>query len=386
MKKKLNVGIIGYKFMGKAHSNAWKNAPYFFDLDVEPVLKVACGRHEAGVREFADNWGWEEIETDWRKIIERDDIDIIDISLPQYLHYDVALAAARAGKHIFCEKPLAVTCEQAEEMLEAAEANGITHYLNHNYRRCPAVRLAKRLIDEGKLGDLYHWRGAYLQSWIVDPEFPLTWHLQKETAGSGPNGDLNSHSVDLARYLVGEIKNVICMTANFIKERPLPDEEAAGTFKGVTKAGAKGKVTVEDAAFMIAEFENGVLGSFEATRFALGRKNYNYFEIYGSKGAIIFDLERMNELKFFSNDDSEHARGFRTILATEACHDYIKNWWPPGHIIGYEHEFVHAVVDFLGAVSNKTSISPNFHDGLKTMQVLDAALTSAKTGKRIDIK
>lgn len=383
MKKKLNVGIVGYKFMGKAHSNAWKQAPYFFDMDAEPQLKVACGRHEDSVRAFADRWGWEDIETDWRKLVTRDDVDIIDISLPQYLHHDVAVAAAKAGKHIFCEKPLAVSYEQAKNMYETAEQNGVKHYLNHNYRRCPAVRLAKRLIDDGRLGDIYHWRGAYLQSWIVDPEFPLTWHLQKETAGSGPHGDLNSHSVDLARYLIGDIKSVTGMTANFIPERPLPDEEAAGTFKGVTKAGEKGKVTVEDAAFMLAEFENGALGSFEATRFAVGRKNYNYFEIYGSKGAIIFNLERLNELQYFSTEDPDYAQGFRTILATEPVHDYIEGWWPPGHIIGYEHEFVHAVVDFVNAIVRDETIQPNFYDGMKEMQVLEAGLKSAREGRKL---
>ena len=381
--KKLNVGMIGYKFMGKAHSNAWKKAPYFFDTPVEPVLKVVCGRHAGPLKAFADRWGWEEIETDWKKVIEREDIDIVDIGVPTHLHHEIALAAAKAGKHIFCEKPMAVSYDQAKEMFEAAKENGITHYLNHNYRRCPAVRLAKQLIDDGKIGRIFHWRGAYLQSWIVDPQFPLTWHLQKETAGSGPHYDLNSHSVDLARYLVGEIKSVACMTAQFIPERPLPDEEAAGTFKGATTGEGMGKVTVEDAAFMLVEFENGALGSFEATRFAPGRKNYNYFEIYGSKGSIIFDLERMNELKFFSNEDPENAQGFRTIIATEACHDYMENWWPPGHIIGYEHEFVHAVVDFLGAVENGTTIEPNFYDGMKEMQILDAGLKSAADGRKL---
>ncbi len=381
--KKLNVGMIGYKFMGKAHSNAWKKAPYFFDTPVEPVLKVVCGRHAGPLKAFADRWGWEEIETDWKKVIEREDVDIVDIGVPTHLHHEIALAAAKAGKQIFCEKPMAVSYDQAKEMFEAAKENGITHYLNHNYRRCPAVRLAKQLIDDGKIGRIFHWRGAYHQSWIIDPQFPLTWHLRKETAGSGPHNDLNSHSVDLARYLVGEIKSVACMTAQFIPERPLPDEEAAGTFKGATTGEGKGKVTVEDAAFMLVEFENGALGSFEATRFAPGRKNYNYFEIYGSKGSIIFDLERMNELKFFSNEDPENAQGFRTIIATEACHDYMENWWPPGHIIGYEHEFVHAVVDFLAAVENGTTIEPNFYDGMKEMQILDAGLKSAEDGRKL---
>ncbi|HUT65502.1 MAG TPA: Gfo/Idh/MocA family oxidoreductase [Spirochaetota bacterium] len=383
--KELNVGIVGYKFMGKAHSNAWIKAPLFFDLPMKPVMKVACGRHEEPLREFARRWGWQEIETDWKKMVARDDIDIIDVSLPQYLHHDVALEAAKAGKHIFCEKPLALSYKQAKEMYEAAEKAKVKHYLNHNYRRCPAVRLAKRLIDEGRIGQIYHWRGAYLQSWITDPNFPLTWHLKKETAGSGPQGDLNSHSVDLARYLVGEIKSVVAMTKQFVGERPLPDEVASGTFKAESKGTEKGKVTVEDAAFMLVEFENGALGSFEASRFAPGRKNYNYFEIYGSKGSLLFDFERMNELKFFSKGDPDYAQGFRTILATEPVHDYVANWWPPGHIIGYEHEFVHGVVDFINAIYKDEEITPNFYDGMRGLQVLDAGLQSAESGKRVDI-
>ncbi len=385
MMKELNVGIVGYKFMGKAHSNAWIKAPLFFDLEVKPVMKVACGRHEGPLREFAERWGWQDIETDWKKMVGRDDIDIVDVALPQSLHHDVSIEAAKAGKHIFCEKPIAVSYGQAKEMYETAEKAGVVHYVNHNYRRCPAVRLAKRLIDEGRIGRIFHWRGAYLQSWIVDPDFPLTWHLRKETAGSGPQGDLNSHSVDLARYLVGEIKSVSCMTKRFIEERPLPDEVAAGTFKAATSGTGKGKVTVEDAAFMLVEFENGALGSFDATRFAPGRKNYNHFEIYGSKGSILFDFERMNELEYFSLEDRGYAQGFRTILATEPVHDYIANWWPPGHIIGYEHEFVHGVVDFLNAIEKNGKIEPSFYDGMKAMQVLDAGLKSAQEGRIISI-
>lgn len=383
--KELNIGIVGYKFMGKAHSSAWMKVPLFFDPPVMPVRKVVCGRHEGPLKEFAERWGWEDTETDWKKMVHRDDVDIVDVSVPQYLHYDVAMEAIKAGKHVFCEKPLALNYKQAKEMYEAAEKAGVKHYLNHNYRRCPAVRLAKRLIDEGKIGKIYHWRGAYLQSWIMDPNFPLTWNLQKEKAGSGPQGDLNSHSVDLARYLVGEIKSVVAMTANFITDRPMPDEEASGTFSGKSKGTDTGKVTVEDAAFMTVEFENGALGSFEATRFATGRKNYNYFEIYGDKGAVIFDFERMNELQFYSTEDPDYAQGFRTILATEESHDYIAHWWPPGHIIGYEHEFIHAAYDFLVAIDEDKPIEPNFYDGMKEMEVIDAGLQSADKGKKITL-
>jgi predicted dehydrogenase len=381
--KSANVAIIGDKFMGKAHSNAWRQARHFFDVSVRPVLKVACGRNAAQLKEFADNWGWEETDTDWKRVVARKDIDIVDVSTPTFLHHDVVIAAARAGKHIYCEKPMALNYAEAKEMYEAVKKSPGVHYINFNYRRCPAIVLAKELIDESRLGRIYHWRGCYLQSWIMDQSFPLTWHLRKETAGAGPQYDLNSHSVDLARFLVGEIRSVVAMTAQFIKERPLPDETVARTFQGGAKGSEKGPVTVEDAAFMTVEFENGALGAFEATRFAGGRKNYNYFEIYGSKGSLAFDMERMNELKFYSADDPDKAQGFRTILATEPVHRYVANWWPPGHIIGYEHEHVHGVVDFLKAIGSGGTIEPNLLDGLKATQILDAGLEAARSGRKV---
>lgn len=382
--KTVNVAIIGTRFMGKAHSSAWLRAPQFFDMPARPVLKVACGLRPEPLKEFAEKWGWEETETDWRKVVERDDIDIVDIAVPQNLHYEIALAAAKAGKHIFLEKPMALTVDQAREMTEAARKSGVVTYINHNYRRVPAVRLAKRLIDEGRIGTIYHWRGAYLQDWIADPNFPLTWHLQKETSGTGPHGDLNSHSLDLARYLVGDIAEVTAMMSQFVSERPLPGADAA-TFKGGSSGAGTGKVMVEDASFMLVKFANGALGSFEATRFATGRKNYNFFEIYGSKGSLVFNLERMNELEFFSTGDPDYAQGFRTILATESSHDYIAGWWPPGHTIGYEHTFVHAVVDFVAAVASGGRMSPDFADGLREMEVLQAAITSAESGRSVKL-
>ncbi|MBV8143057.1 MAG: Gfo/Idh/MocA family oxidoreductase [Verrucomicrobia bacterium] len=386
MSTQLRVAIIGYRFMGKAHSNAWLQARRFFDVESQPVLKVACGREKEPLRAFAERWGWEQIETDWRKIVVRDDIDIVDISLPQHLHCEVAKAAAEAGKHIFCEKPMALTVADAQQMLEAAQQAGIKHYLNHNYRRCPAVRLARRLIDEGKIGRIFHWRGAYQQDWIVDPDFPLTWHLLKETAGSGPHGDLNSHSVDLAHYLVGDIATVACLTARFVQKRPLA-HKGAGTFAAGESATSNefGEVTVEDASLMNVEFTNGAVGSFEATRFASGRKNRNTFEIYGSNGGLAFDLERMNELQYYSRVEPDYVQGFRTIMVTEPSHSYISNWWPPGHIIGYEHSFVHAVVDFIHAIDKDLPIEPNFSDGLKCIKVLEAGLQSAASGKRVDV-
>ncbi|MEO6282733.1 MAG: Gfo/Idh/MocA family oxidoreductase [Dyadobacter sp.] len=385
MEKQLNVGIVGYKFMGRAHSNAWKKAPLFFDTPAIPVLKVACGRHQQSLTEFAQNWGWEETETDWKKLIARPDIDIIDIALPQHLHYEVAIAAARAGKHIFCEKPLAMNSKQAEEMLKVCEENNIKHYLNHNYRRTPAVAFAKKMIEDGKIGRIFHWRCAYQQDWIVDPTFPLTWQLKKETAQAGPQWDLNSHAVDLAHFLIGDIATVSALTTNFVKERPIADEAASGSLSAVSLGSEMGEVTVEDAALMLVNFKNGAIGSFEATRFASGRKNRLTFEIYGSKGSLVFDLERMNELQYFSREDHDGEQGFRTILATEAVHPYASHWWPAGHIIGYEHAFVHAVVDFVKAIEENTAIKPDFADGLKIIQVLEAGLLAAETKQQVSL-
>jgi len=384
--KNLNVGIVGYKFMGKAHSNAWMKAPLFFDLPAQPVRKVACGRSEGPLREFAEHWGWEQIETDWKKLVERKDVDIIDICTPQNMHHDIAMGAIANGKHVFSEKPMAMSYKQAREMYEAAEKAGVKHYLNHNYRRCPAVMLAKQLIDEGRIGRIYHFLGEYLQSWIMDPDFPLTWHLRKETAAYGPHIDLGSHTIDMARFLVGEITSITGMTRQFISERPLPDD-AAGTFQaGGAAGGARGKVGVEDGAMMTVGFENGAIGCINTTRFAGGRFNYLHFEIYGSKGSLAWDFERMNELRYFSMEDPEHARGFSTIMATDPVHPYVSAWWPPGHIIGYEHQFVHAAADFVKAIVEDKEAWPSFYDGMKCMQVIEAGIESAEKGKRIELK
>jgi len=383
MTKQLNVGIVGYKFMGRAHSNAWLKAPLFFDLPAKPVLKTACGRQENSLKEFAQKWGWEKTETDWKKLVSSPDIDIVDIALPQNLHYEIALAAAKEGKHIFCEKPLAMNRRQAEEMLRVCEDHKVKHYLNHNYRRTPSVAFAKKMIEDGKIGRIFHWRCAYQQDWIVDPNFPLTWQLRKETAQAGPQWDLNSHAVDLAHYLVGNIATVSCLTTNFIKERPLADETTSGNLSAATLGDQKGEVTVEDAALMMVQFKNGAVGSFEATRFATGRKNGLRFEIYGSKGSILFDMERMNELQYYSLADEEGTQGFRLIQTTESVHPYAGHWWPAGHIIGYEHAFVHAVADFVSAIANDTVIEPNFHDGLKIIEVLEAGIESADLKKQV---
>ena len=386
MKKTLNIGIVGARFMGKAHSSAWIDAPKFFDTPFTPVLKAVCARTESEIKRFADNWGYESIETDWRKLVERDDIDVIDICSPTANHKEVALAAAEAGKHIFCEKPCALSASDSRSMAEAADKAGVVHYLNHNYRRAPAVAYAKKMIENGELGQIYHWRGAYLQDWIMDPNFPLTWHLNKEFAGGGPHFDLNSHSVDLARFLVGEIESVSAMMRTFVNERPVPGAGAATFTSGSGNSDSvKGKVTVDDASFMLASFENGALGSFESSRFAGGRKNYNYFEIYGSKGSIAFDLENMNSLQYLSLDDPDDKQGFRTIQITNSTHPYMDAWWAPGHIIGYSNTFVHAVKDFLDAVNGKSVVLPNLWDGVKIMQVLEAGILAAKEGRTVKV-
>lgn len=383
---KVNVAIIGASFMGRAHSNAWRSVNQFFDVDLEPVLKLACDVDAGLVESFAKKWGWQETAFDWKAVVSREDIDIIDICVPTFLHKDIVIAAAQNGKHIFCEKPAGRNFSEAREMYEAVKDANVLHYLNHNYRRVPAVSFAKKMIEEGKLGEIYHWRGAYLQDWISDPNFPLTWHLRQEKAGAGPQNDLNSHSVDLARFLVGEITQISAMLKTFISERPLPGKDA-GTFKsGSSSASTEmGQVTVDDAAFMVAEFESGALGSFDTSRFANGRKNYNAFEIYGSKGSLMFNMERMNELQYLNMDDPAEQQGFRTIQATDPQHPYISAWWPPGHIIGYEHTFIHAVNDFLNALSEDTDIRPNLYDGMRVMQVLEAGIVSSQSGKHVRV-
>ncbi len=385
--EKVNVGMIGYKFMGKVHSHALKDVDFFFDVSLHPVREVICGRHVEPLRKAAEKWGWKAYETSWENVVRREDIGLIDICTPTNLHHDIAVAAAENGKHVFSEKPLAMNVQEAREMVDAVEEAGVKHMVGFNYRRVPAIALAKKLIQEGKLGRIYHWRAAYLQDWIVDPDFPLIWKLRKEVAGTGPHGDLNSHMVDLARYLVGDIKSVFCVTTNFIKQRKLPSEEKELTAMLTAKSGeGMGEVTVEDASFMIAEFENNALGSFEATRFAPGRKNYNYFEIYGSEGSLVFNFERMNELKYYSRKDAEETQGFKTILATEKAHPYIKAWWPPGHVIGYEHTFVNEFADFFECLDKDRIPDPNFHDGLECQAVLDAGLLSAEREEKVHVK
>jgi predicted dehydrogenase len=369
--KRINVGMVGYKFMGKAHSHAYRDLPMFFPQAAKPVMKLICGRDESGVAQAAEQFGWEGYVTDWRRLLDRDDIDLIDINAPSDAHKEIAIAAAKAGKHLFCEKPLALTLADAREMLQAAEAAGVKHMIGFNYRFAPAVQLAKKLVQEGRLGQIYHFRAWFLQDWIVDPDFPLVWRLRKEVAGSGSHGDLGAHLIDLARFLVGDISEVIGMSETFIKERPLPASMTGLSAKG-SKDAPRGAVTVDDATLFLARFANGALGSFEATRFAPGHRCTNSFEINGSKGSVKFDFERMNELQVYFTDDASDVQGFRRVLATDPAHAYMEAWWPPGHTIGYEHTFVHEVLELVNALEEERQPVPNFVDGVKCQEVLEA--------------
>ncbi len=369
-KKKLNVGLIGYQFMGKAHSNAYRQVGRFFDLPVEVGMHTVCGRNEAAVTKAAANFGWDNVETDWRKVIENPEIDIIDISTPGNLHAEIAIAAANAGKAVWCEKPIGNTLAEAEAMLKAVQENKVPHAVFHNYRKAPAVALAKKLISEGRLGTIYHMRATYLQDWIADPNFPLVWRLQKEIAGSGTHGDINAHIIDLGRHLLGEFDEVVGTLHTFVKQRPIAG--AIDDRLGAAASDKMGDVTVDDAAMFLARFKNGALGTFEASRFAVGRKNYNRFEINGSKGSVVFNLERMNELEYYDEGDADDVKGFRVIQATDGSHPYAGHFWPVGHILGYEHTFINLVADAFTAMAEGRSIDPNFVDGYENQRVLDA--------------
>ena len=368
-KRKLNVALIGYDFMGRVHSNAWRQVAHFFkDVPFEPVLKVVVGRTEANVAEARDRLGFEQYATRWQDVMARSDIDVVDICTPGDAHADIAVAAAAARKAILCEKPLANTLAEAERMLAAVQKAGVIHMLCHNYRRCPAVTLAKQIIDQGQIGTIHHYRGVYLQDWIVDPAFPLVWRLDRTRAGSGSLGDLVSHTLDLSRYLVGEPIEVSGLLKTFVSERPLPEDP-----------GRRGRVTVDDSAQALVKFANGAVGYYEGTRFAPGRKNYNRLEINGSKGSVVWDLERMNELDVYVEEGPNS--GFRTISVTHPEHPYISAWWPPGHIIGFEHSFTHTVYDFMRAIADGKQPRPNFEDGLQNQRGLDAIERSAITGQ-----
>jgi predicted dehydrogenase len=382
--KKLNIGMVGYKFMGKAHSHAYKEAPMAFPGAPVPVMKAICGRNRDGVEQAAAQFGWETAVTDWRELVSRDDIDIVDINAPSDAHKEIAVAAARAGKHVFCEKPLALTLADAREMLQAAEEAGVKHMVCFNYRFAPAVQLAKKLVQEGRLGRIYHFRAWFLQDWIVDPDFPLVWRLDKTIAGSGAHGDLGAHLIDLAHFLVGDITEVVGMSETFIKERPLPSSMTGLSAKGDASA-PKGEVTVDDATLFLARFANGALGSFEATRFAPGHRCTNAFEINGSKGSVKFDFERMNELQVYFTDDAEDVQGFRRVMATDPAHAYMDAWWPAGHSIGYGQTFTHVVVELLNAIAEDRQPEPNFRDGVKCQAVLEAVEKSVEERRWVSV-
>ncbi|GGG21091.1 Gfo/Idh/MocA family protein [Paenibacillus abyssi] len=381
----VRVGMVGYKFMGKAHSNAYRALPMFLPDVPKPEMKAICGRDPAGLEQARAQFGWETAETDWRKLVGRDDIDLIDINAPSDAHKEIAIAAAAAGKHLFCEKPLALTLADAREMLVAAENAGVKHMVGFNYRFAPAVQLAKKLVSEGRIGEIYHYRAWFLQDWIIDPEFPLVWRLQKEIAGSGSHGDLGAHLIDLARYLVGEFDEVIGMSETFIKERPMPSAMTGLSAKG-SKDAPRGEVTVDDATLFMTRFANGALGSFEATRFAAGHRCTNSFEINGSKGSIKFDFERLNELQVYFSDDAEDVQGFRRVHATDAAHAYMDAWWPAGHSIGYEHTFTHEVHELMKAIQEDRQPVPNFVDGVKCQEVLEAVDRSIAERRWVSLK
>jgi predicted dehydrogenase len=358
-RRTLSVALVGTKFMGRAHSNAWRQAPRFFDLPADIRMAVICGRDSAATRRAAKTLGWEKPVYDWKAIMADPQIDIVDICTPNDSHAEIAIAAARGGKAILCEKPLARNVSEARRMVEAVKRAGVTNMVCHNYRRVPAIALARQMIAAGEIGDrIYHFRARYAQDWIAAENFPLVWRLQSKVAGSGALGDIGAHIVDLARYLVGEISGIAAVSETFVKRRLTKDRQLA-------------RVDVDDAVSVVGKFRNGAILNLEATRFARGRKNQLTFEINGSGGSLAFDLEKMNRLRFYRATDSENTRGFRDIIVTESKHPYVGNWWPPGHIIGYEHSFVHTIADFVKAVATRKRIQPDFADGLKTQRVLD---------------
>ena len=381
----INVALIGHQFMGKAHSNAYRQVSRFFPGKLKFRMKVLCGKAcTEELEATAAQFGWEESDCEWERVIDRKDIDIVDISTPGFLHHPMVLAAARNGKHVICEKPLANTLPEAKDMLRAVEKAGVLHYVNYNYRRVPAVAYAKRLIEDGWVGDVYHYHGAYLQDWIMDPDFPLVWRLQKKYSGSGALGDIAAHAADLSQFLNADITEVVGQMTTFIKERPLPGT-SSGAWGSKGKKGKKGKVTVDDDTNFLAKFKNGSVGVFESSRFAGGRRNFNTFQVYGSKGSLAWNFERMNELEFFDRTQKSVNQGYKTLLTTEADHPYVGAWWPPGHLIGYEHTFVHALYDFLCCLEEDRMPDPSFRDGVKVQAVLDAVERSAKSGRWVNV-
>jgi predicted dehydrogenase len=371
--KKLNVGLIGCGFMGRTHSNASRKVNNFFDLDYQPVLKAVCDMDEARAKAFAAKWGYESYETDWRKLISRKDIDLVDITLPNNMHREVAIAAAKAGKMILCEKPLARDGQEGLKMVQAIEKAGVPNLVSYNYRRIPAVTLAKQLIDEGRLGRIFHYRAKFLQDWTISKDLPQggpgLWRLDVKVAGSGVTGDLLAHCIDTALWLNGSIDTVNAMTETFIKQRKH------------TETGKVEKVGIDDACAFLARFKNGSLATFESTRYARGHKALYTFEINGEHASIFWDLHDLHRLQYFEHRDEGRVRGWRSIHVTDGDHPYMNKWWVPGLAIGYEHSFIHQLADFLGSLGKKKPASPTFRDALETQYVCDAVLKSARTHK-----
>jgi predicted dehydrogenase len=376
--KKLNIAMVGYGFMGRTHSNAYRKVNNFFDLEYEPVLKVICGLEEKEAKAFAKQWGYESYTTDWHKVIEDDEVDLVDICVPNNVHAEIAIAAAKAGKAIICEKPLALDGPQAQTMVDAVEKAGVANFVSYNYRRVPAVTLAKKFIDEGRLGQIFHYRANFLQDWTISTDVPQggmgTWRLDVKAAGSGVTGDLLAHCIDTALWLNGGIDKVTAMTETFIKER-----------KSVT-SGKVEPVGIDDACAFLARFKNGSLGNFEASRYARGHKALYTFEINGQNASIAWDLHDLHRLSWFDHRDEGITRGWRSIHVTDGEHPYMDKWWVPGLQIGYEHSFVHQVADFLEGLAKETPVGPTFRDALETQIVCDAVLNSAKSGQWITIK
>jgi predicted dehydrogenase len=368
----IGVGMVGYAFMGRAHSLAWNTVGRVFDLPVRPRLAAICGRDRSAAEAAAGRLGWAAAETDWRALIARDDVQLVDIAAPGDLHAPIAIAALAAGKHVLCEKPLANTLTEAEAMRAAADdayPGGARAMTGFNYRRVPALALARRLVEQGRIGRLRHFRAVYLQDWLADADAPMTWRMRAERAGSGALGDLGAHIVDLARYLTGdELTGVCALSETFVRERPLADGPGSGT------------VTVDDAVVFTGRLASGALASFEVTRYATGRKNGLRLELNGSAGSLAFDLERLNELEFFDAGGDSADSGFRRILVTEGSHPYLSGWWPPGHTLGWEHTFTHQARDLLTAIADGAQPLPSFGDGLAVQRVLDAVARSAASG------
>jgi predicted dehydrogenase len=370
-KKQLNIGLIGYGFMGRAHSNAFLQAGRFFDLPYSPNLKALCARNVERAKSFADNWGYESIETDWRKLIERKDIDLIDIASPNDTHAEIAIAAARAGKMVMCEKPLGRNAAEAKAMVEAVESAKVPNAVWYNYRRAPAVTLLKNLIDEGRFGRIFHYRAKFLQDWTISQDLPQggegLWRLDVAVAGSGVTGDLLAHNIDTAMWLNGPISEVVAMTETFIKERK---HNLTGNVE---------PVGIDDASAFLCRFENGSLATFEATRYARGHKALYTLEINGEHASAIWDLHDLHRIQYFDHRDEGVLRGWRSVHVTDGDHPYMNRWWVPGLQIGYEHTFTHQFADFLEALGEGKEAAPTFRDGLATDYVTDAVLKSAKT-------